>query len=357
METQHVFVDTEAFVRANFQYASGPLHRLAALAKKKRITLHLTEITIQEVMAKIAENLVEIRRAAKAFRKTGRILRNSTHPFSKTVFQEFEKETIEAELVDQFNHYLQESHTNVISIANSDVNTIFRRYFGGEPPFGEGKKKHEFPDAFVLASLEKWCKKNDQKMHVVSGDSDMQSACKLSENLISLGKIEALLELVTIEDQVMPELAQKMLKEHLELIERQAIDLLTETDFWVEDYFGDVEEVVIDSVDLQEMYLWDLDTDWDDSTKEAASFELTYLIEFTAKITYEDHSYAIYDKEDDTYYGIEYVETEVKRATELPVQVRITFNRKEPYQPNLSYVALNIEYGIDVAVDDDYPYK
>jgi hypothetical protein len=32
-----------------------------------------------------------------------------------------------------------------------------------EPPFGSAEKKHEFPDAFALAGVQRWCDDADEK--------------------------------------------------------------------------------------------------------------------------------------------------------------------------------------------------
>lgn len=45
-------------------------------------------------------------------------------------------------------------------------------YFLKKPPFSQ-KKKSEFPDAFVLKSLEQWCKTNKKCCIILSNDNDM----------------------------------------------------------------------------------------------------------------------------------------------------------------------------------------
>jgi PIN domain len=49
---------------------------------------------------------------------------------------------------------------------------LLRRYFAADPPFG-GKetKKHEFPDAMALISLEAWARAARTMMLVISRDS------------------------------------------------------------------------------------------------------------------------------------------------------------------------------------------
>ena len=39
---------------------------------------------------------------------------------------------------------------------------------GKRPPFGGGKKKTEFSDAFTIEAIEAWYKENDERIYVVS---------------------------------------------------------------------------------------------------------------------------------------------------------------------------------------------
>lgn len=51
-------------------------------------------------------------------------------------------------------------------------------YFKGKAPFGTGKKSKEFPDAVSFASIAAYAKRSDQRVAVVSGDTDWLSACE-----------------------------------------------------------------------------------------------------------------------------------------------------------------------------------
>jgi hypothetical protein len=44
LQTSQVFIDTEVFINANFQFSSGRLSRLYAFNVNGKITLHLTDI-------------------------------------------------------------------------------------------------------------------------------------------------------------------------------------------------------------------------------------------------------------------------------------------------------------------------
>ena len=66
---------------------------------------------------------------------------------------------------------------------------VFAAYFGQKPPFGRGKKKSEFPDAFAVAALGAWCSKESSELYIVSGDADMRGACNENGPLHSMPRL------------------------------------------------------------------------------------------------------------------------------------------------------------------------
>jgi hypothetical protein len=71
---------------------------------------------------------------------------------------------------------------------------VIRRYFTSKPPFDtKESKKHEFPDAFALLTLEAWAAQNNTHVLVVTQDGDWKSYCAESECLIALDNLSIVL--------------------------------------------------------------------------------------------------------------------------------------------------------------------
>lgn len=71
------------------------------------------------------------------------------------------------------------------------------------PPFREGKKRKEFPDAFAIAILEVYAKKNNCVIAVVSYDADFKLACDRFPCLLYFNSLPALTELLLADaDQI-----------------------------------------------------------------------------------------------------------------------------------------------------------
>jgi hypothetical protein len=77
--------------------------------------------------------------------------------------------------------------------AKPDLDAVMADYSAGRPPFGPGKKKHEFPDAFVVSSLRRLCKDYGQRVYVVSNDHDLKACCSPEGPLITTKSLNEVL--------------------------------------------------------------------------------------------------------------------------------------------------------------------
>lgn len=73
---------------------------------------------------------------------------------------------------------------------------LLRRYFAVEPPFeGKEKKKHEFPDAFALLSLEAFAKKRNKLLLCISPDQGWREFAVHSDALVCVPDLDEALSL------------------------------------------------------------------------------------------------------------------------------------------------------------------
>jgi PIN domain len=84
----------------------------------------------------------------------------------------------------------------LVGVQDVDNSEILRRYFAGEPPFeNKDAKKHEFPDAMALVSLESWTRNARTFMLVVSGDRGWKDFCVASDHLYCMDELPPALNL------------------------------------------------------------------------------------------------------------------------------------------------------------------
>lgn len=354
LEARNIFLDTQVFVDRNFQYVSGHLDEIVKLIMAGQLNLYATDITIREVEAQISEAVKEAKRVINVLRKEGRILWNSTETSFDNIFY-FDEKSTRKHLLDQFSQFLDTTQTTIFPTSDVSAKTVFDNYFSGKPPFGVGKKKHEFPDAFALEALMQWCVKNNERIYVISGDGDMASACERNENLLHLDRIEILLDLINKEDEyiaLIAKIADTFITENLDTIEQQVTEQFLSLGFWTEEPQGDVDYVEVEDMELLEIHL--INTEMIDQ-QGALLFELQFEISFLADVSYEDFSNAIYDREDDKYYNVKYVSTQFSDLTAIAADIHVLINRQDHSAIELDFVELDRsnEYGIIVSIPED----
>lgn len=193
LQTQFVFIDTEAFKRAHFDWNGKAFSRLADFAKEGHLRLLITDITKREVCNKLHEWLAEV---TSAVSKHEILLQQLGINIVQTLNAAEAYNTLES----RFSQFLKATKAIDVPIT-ATLDAILSDYFSRRPPFS-AKKKAEFPDAAVIASLQAWCTQRSAKLYVVSGDPDMKACCTLSGPLIHAASVEEIISQATVSKEV-----------------------------------------------------------------------------------------------------------------------------------------------------------
>ena len=235
--TPYAFIDTEAFRSTGLDWNSRTWTSLADLAKRSILNPLTTSITTREVGARLAEALGEAEAAAQ---KHGAIFSQLS---SGTVLGEGDRDTRQSELDRRFRKFLKKAKFEEVAV-DIKIEDVLDDYFGGKPPFGTGKKKHEFPDAFVLSSLMAWTKRGRRKLYVVGRDPDLVAFCAARDDMIQLDSVAALLSLA---------LASAELQAQLETHVRADKDLLERVRMRLNEYRPRRSGVDVEDVDFSDL--------------------------------------------------------------------------------------------------------
>ena len=245
LQTKFVFVDTEAFRRAQFDWDGRTLSRLVQFAKEGHLRLLITDITKREVSSHLQERLTE---AMGAVKKHEIVLRQLGNDNTTATLSDPAALT---KLEQAFEEFLKATRAiNVGTVAT--VGEVFSDYFARRPPFSE-KKKAEFPDAVVIASLRAWCAERNTKAYVVSGDQDMAACC--SGSLLHATSINDIISQATVSKEVHDALQQALSQseELSESLSEQVRELtVVRGDLRMRRFSGtvhDVDDVNVHSVD------------------------------------------------------------------------------------------------------------
>jgi hypothetical protein len=195
--TRHVFLDTQAYRANAHDLSSGPFKALAGLIEEDRVSLHTTDVTLQEIGRQIAEEIADIERELGELRKRrehwDRRFARAQMPQIATV----DAAALAQAAVPGFTSTIQiEWSARTHNATAVDPRVIFEKYFDRKPPFDATKSK-EFPDAFVIEALANWCKENRATMYVVTADAAAGRAAEETGVLIPVKSLQDLLAIAT----------------------------------------------------------------------------------------------------------------------------------------------------------------
>ena len=185
-----IFIDTEVFFRANLNFETKSLKSLRETFARGELRLLISPIMERELIGHFQD------RASKVAGKL--INAHKVHPVKLLSLQDLpSREELESRCLDELMRQWREfkQHFLVEELPfGGKVEEVFSWYFDGDPPFGQGKKKHEFPDAFVLSALDDYNKEHEANIAVISKDGDFAIACKQRRFMAHYYSIEDYIE-------------------------------------------------------------------------------------------------------------------------------------------------------------------
>lgn len=195
LRTKYVFIDTQAFRRARFDWHGRSLSKLVEFAKKDQLRLLVTDVTIREVKSQLSELLNE---ANSSVTKHSGILEQlgASVAIDRLRNQAAAVKTLETAF-DEFLKSTKALHAPLVS----DVNGLLDDYFARRPPFSS-KKKAEFSDAISIASIRRWCEQNSSTVYIVSQDPDLRDCCSGAGPLFHVESIEEIISKAIVSQEL-----------------------------------------------------------------------------------------------------------------------------------------------------------
>lgn len=316
MNRFNVFLDTNIFIRAKFNFHGGSLQNLKKYCETGTAVLFTNDIIVREVRSHIDADVGSMAKQAKnAIKNHGELV----NAISREVYQTIEATILGAteNLTSQFDAYIE----GAIFLPNEGLSVVdlFNDYFNKCAPFEKNeKKKSEFPDAAVIMSIKRYMAETDAtELHIVSDDDGWHDALVGIEG-ISLYK--SLSELLTkiAEDE------KELYDQVSEYMEKCIGDLQSYTEDWFtcQDWSTSIESIdmCIECEDIEDIYVTTIDLTPDaieyiDREGEFASAVFSGVVTFYLGFQYIDHSNESYDREDHIWYNTVYG----KGAAELKV--------------------------------------
>lgn len=179
-----IAVDTNVYKEYGFRVRSQPLVELGQV-KELGIKWLVPEFWEQELQRHLVENAEKVsalrRDLGRAREWADKLQLESAEKLTQALAAE-SGATIAARLLKE---HFGSSKPERLRTAWTEGPTVLADYFASHDPFEpSGAKKSEFPDAFALATLAAWARKNNTKVLVVTKDAGCLRACAASEVLV-----------------------------------------------------------------------------------------------------------------------------------------------------------------------------
>ena len=310
------------------------MRTLANYISDDQLILHCTDIVFSEVERQIHEFITKLSRDAQVLAARYESWKEKAPKVLKGSIPEIDADALGNKLFRSFKRSLRNDfQVNTHDALDLPSQIIFERYFKRQPPFANGKK--EFPDAYMIEVLEKWCQQHGSTMYIVTKDGPMQQAAEQSDFFHSVEKIEDLFKLVTAE-------APSSLIEHIDDVLNSGA-LLFKLETFVSDniglivfiYAGDLTDGEIDDVSTSDE-IHTCDFSLLSFSDDKLEIMVDLIVPINAEIYFDDYSSASYDNEDGIYFGVESGKTTIEDSP--VIRVFLTINPKNDEIVNLELV-------------------
>lgn len=252
-------------------------------------------------------------------------------------------------IADSLTEAYEEFSKSFIMLPYVDAQEVFADYFSTKPPFSAaGAKKAEFPDAFVLKGLLRYCTENpDARVLVVSSDSDWRNTLSghtqiemvntLKDALVALwSQLDDKAEFVW---RIWSDKTPDIMVEIASAAESEAFSI---------DGIYEPEEIEITRIHATSMMgnMTPLEI-----TENSALVHATAVLSIDGVADYFDENRSVWDKEDQIYYFMAYSRMHFQDASaEVECEVRLGFPADGSMKP-IEILSVRLTNKRDICID------
>lgn len=246
-----VFLDTSVLAGQQYNFGSAALTTFIPLAKKHALSFLLPEPTESEIVRQIRDRSKEALKALEDARRRAPFLAKWKH-FPPTQTQYTTDWEVMRVAMAEWQDFLKNFSVVKLSYGSVNLKTVMQWYDRVIPPFREGKKRKEFPDAFAIAIVEAYARSTATSIAVVSDDTDMKLACDRFPSLLYFKSLPTLTELLLSDDKKLDKLRQAVLDD-IEAVALAAADAASELEFYHSDRDFTILETKVHGAEIGDM--------------------------------------------------------------------------------------------------------
>lgn len=288
---RNIVIDTNVFDQHAYHFGSPTIQKFIDLTKAEKFTLLLPDPLHREIKRHISEKSHAVAAALKKVCREAPLIYRWPHwPGAKaatTAAADIEKATLNG-----WENFLKNFTVENLGYKDVDLEQIMESYDRQQPPFGEGNKRKEFPDAFAVAMVAAYSKATKTQVAVVSADPDIKKACALHPRLLYFPDLPALTEAL-LDEAAKAAAIKAAIAANPALIIACIRDAFPELAFYPEeDLEGDVEDVEVQSADLSNIRVISIKPDH-------CTVAFDADVEFSAYVSYDDPDTMVIDSSED----------------------------------------------------------
>lgn len=246
-----VFLDTSILDGQQYNFASTAFSSFLPVARERNFVVLLPDPTKREVLRHIEERSQGAVRALEDARRRAPFLNKWKHfpklPDNKWLTN-FEVRTV---AIEEWQSFLNQFSVKELNYDAVVLSTVMDWYEKQRPPFGSGKKRKEFPDAFAIAALAAYAGATKTYIAVVAEDPDFKGACEHFPYLLYFPNLPALTELLLADEKTIEGVRELVLQnqpmiEEAAQSEGESLSLYVPSEFEILD--GGVTYVSLDDI-------------------------------------------------------------------------------------------------------------
>lgn len=342
-----VIVDTSAFAKEQCDFLgmySSMLPSFFQALEFQGVALLSHHIIFEETIRRIGESeiLVRLSNLKKSVGKYKDIL-----PLVGVSPEEVTHKIDTLELESKMRRAFEQAYENAVVLPYPDPQDIFNLYFHDQPPFAKsGKKRHEFPDAFVIESVKEYRFEDRNTITlVISDDPDWKAtfdgahsilfADSLSEGMKILQANENLIHVLEVLSAEVDDVVQNLaLSEGYELYPYSDVGDFEITDISVESTYSDIIPLSI--------------------AEGSATFIIGCSLEVSGSTTIRDEANSFWDKEDGEYLFESFLDISFQGGrADVRCEISVNFDHNDPVGTAILKSAKLITHGnIEVSIDE-----
>jgi hypothetical protein len=288
-----IFIDTSVLDEQNYNFSSSATSAFLELVKDQELILLLPDPTRREIERHIEDRSQEVIKVLEQAKRKAPFLKKwKAWPVkSGDLSLVYELHKIAN---DEWNSFLGHFKVENLDYDGVALEEVMNWYDDQRAPFGAGRKRKEFPDAFSLAALLAYVRKNIVSVAVVSKDKGFERACEFYSELLYFPSLPTLTEAMLLEVRRVEKVKEVIENDPSLIVEEIKENFLSLGFYHTEDYEADIDDVEVDDVTISKVTVVHIG-----GNEVTIAFESK--VDYSAYVRMDDHSTASIDSSEDWY--------------------------------------------------------